>query len=295
MIKLTAQIINDYIVGIDIPIPPQTITKDKPFVPFRIEETISPAFSDISSIINWELYGHRKDLKRDYGFVRDRIKELIKQKGRDTTTATVDDPSVIDKIPGDKYLVGSTPVGEFATHSDAIAIIQSDLSFKYEDQEEVGYKELSPEEKAIAVKYNIGNLDDHEQDFSVEEVKFLNFEYHQESTETRMQRRLWVETLVFRDLPQNKAQVVADMRFSPVKDLISRYTEHGEKGTEEDRTVANTNPNPAICDYLYSRSIFDGNGDYPGLSSKLWQTRTGRPLIELIDEMYDCLVFGIYR
>lgn len=100
---------------------------------------------------------------------------------------------------------------------------------------------------------------------------------------------------MYRGLPFNKAQVVADMRFSPAKDLISRYTEFGEKGSIEDRSVANPNPNPAICDYLHSRSIFNGSGDYPGLSSKPWATRTGRPLIDLIDEMYDCLVFGIYR
>ena len=286
MPKLTAQILGDSIIGVDIPIPPQSITPNKKFEPFRIEESPSPAFADISSVINWEKYGHRPELKRDYSFVRDRIKELIQEKGRETAMASVNDPSNITRVEGAVYLVGDDPSGEFATHPGAIATVQADLSFLYEDQEVVGYRLLNLEEKEIAARYNIGDLNEHEADFTVAEVRNWNFEYHQSSVKTRTKRKQWVETLIYRDLSIYGNQVATAMRYSPAGDLIARYQEYGQKGTVEDFSLSNLTPLPGIIDYLYSRSIFDGAGDNPGLSSQPRQPmgersrtrlRSGRP------------------
>lgn len=280
----------DEIIGIDRPIPP---LQDTP-IPFLIEETPSPGYADISSVENWEKFGNRPELNRDYTYVRSEIKEIIKQKGINTTLSVVNDPDTISKVEGDRYLVGENPVGDFADREGFVATVQSDLSWEFEDTEAVGYRELSLAEKEIAARYNIGDLNDHEQDFFPAKVFAWNTEYHAASTATRKKRRLHAETIVYRDLPLYGEIIVAEMRFSPYGDLISRYTEHGKKGTLEDRSAFSPNPTPGICDYLFSRSIFAPDGSNPGLSSKAWTTRTGRPLSELVQQMYDVLVYGIY-
>ena len=154
---------------------------------------------------------------------------------------------------------------------------------------------LTLEEKEIAARYNIGNLDEHEADFTVAEVRAWNFEYHQSSVKTRTKRKQWVETLIYRDLSIYGNQVATAMRYSPAGDLIARYQEYGQKGTVEDFSLSNLTPLPGIIDYLYSRSIFDGAGDNPGLSSQPWQPRGERSLSDLIEEIAECLVSGIYR
>ncbi|MDJ0596388.1 MAG: hypothetical protein QNJ72_41505 [Pleurocapsa sp. MO_226.B13] len=292
MALLTAQIIGDKIVGVDIPVPPKGSPYGKQ--PFKIMDLETSPYKDISTIVNWEKYGHRPELKRDYSFVRGQIKAIVRQKGVETTLLTLNDPENITKVEGDRYLVGDDPVGDLENHNGHIATVQADLSWKFEDQEAVGYRELNVAEKQVAAVYNIGDLNDHEADFGSETVFLWNVEYHENSIATRLKRRYYVETIIQRDLPDYKEIVAYEMKFSPAKDLISRYSEHGAKGTLEDRSATNPTPTPAICDYLYSRSIFAPGGSNPGLSSKPWATRTGRPLIELVDEIYNILVYGIY-
>ena len=130
---------------------------------------------------------------------------------------------------------------------------------------------------------------------SVAEVKTWNFEYHQSSVKTRAKRKQWVETLIYRDLSVYGNQVATAMRYSPVGDLIARYEEYGQKGTVEDFSITNLAPLPGIIDYLYSRSIFYSKGEHSGLSSQPWQPRGGRSLSDLIEEIVECLVSGIYR
>ena len=262
--------------------------------PFRIEQSPSFGYIDVSSIENWEKYGHRPELKRDYSYVRSEIKQLVKQRGIDTTLDIVDDPSQIPKSIGDRYEVGLNPIGEFANQGGAIATITEDLTFVFEDAEGVGYRELSDTEKEIAARYNLGYIDDHERDFDPKDVLSWNAEYHVKSTQTRIKRRLYAETLVYRDLPFNGNDAVGAMVYSPVGNLVMLYTDYGQKGTVEDKSALNPTPNPGMCDYLMSRSVFAPEGNFPGLSAQPWIPRQGS-LKALVERIYNVLVYGIYE
>ena len=76
---------------------------------FLIDDTTPSGYSDVSSIINWDNYGHRL---KDYNFVRDRIKELTDSIGFNNLTLD-------EKIISAKYfVVGKTDRDEVLTEEE---------------------------------------------------------------------------------------------------------------------------------------------------------------------------------
>lgn len=302
MALLTGLDNNGKVIGAEgVSIPPRKYIE----IPIKVEDTPSPGYVDISSIKTWKKHGLNLELNLniDYGFVRGAIKELVIERGKATAISQtpVNDPSTITKSVGDRYIVGSSPIGDFADQHDEIAIVKSDLTWEFKDPEALGYHELNIEEKLIAIEYNIGDLDDHENDSShdltVSQVKRLNAEYHIEATENRYYRRRWVEALMHRELSAaNRAQVGAELAYSAIGNMVVNYADYGIKGTVEDHSVSQPSPPPAICDYFLSREVFHAGATspyVPGLSSKGWTTRTGT-LNDLVQEIYNVLVFGVY-
>lgn len=300
MFKLTAQIIGDDIIGVDLPVPPQGFNPNDPnYSPFRIEETPSTAYAEISSIENWYRYGIQtnKYLNRDYIFIRDRIEDLIKQKGVDSCIATQNDPPATPVL-GDRYCIGNNPSGDWANYPNAIAI-KGSVNWEFKAQVEIGYEELTQEEKAIAAELYIGELRVYGLDFPQELAEWRGI-YHRTSTATR-ERRLWkAETIVRHELSayQSAIMLFLTSKVDPIilpgmpemnfcVDHHKNYWRFGIRGTvEEYDSVLNPFPSPGIMDYIY------GRGDFApiGLINMPWQPANMASMQEVADAIASALV-----
>jgi len=302
-IRLAAQAVgvDSKIVGIDIPIPsPTAFVSDEPTKYFSVAyngDPIPTAFADISSIVNWDKFGFERTLNLDYVFVRARIKELIEEIGRAQAISTADNPlNITGLAEGQIYQVGTNPVNIFANHANSLAIVQSDLTFTFRDQEDIGYLNLplGSEEREIAARYQIGDQSDQDNDYTPEVTLFWNVEYHESSIEARYARRHLAEAIISREFPDYKGQILGEMSGALIPaygNLISRYADYGSKGTVEDFHENEAPVAPAVADYLLSRP---GTGfDNIGFNNKPWISRSGVSSSEVAQRIYSVLILGI--
>lgn len=292
MTLLTAHLINGQKVGIETSIP-AAITE-----PFKIENTISPGYADVSTIRNWHKYGI--NLNRDYIFVRKEIKSIVEQIAIEASLATIADPPVSPNV-NDQYYISSPATGNWAGYEGQIALWTGSMWVK-EPTHHVGYRLLSTEEKIIVSSYKIGSVSDHFSEFGVPSVVDIGEEYHLKSIEARKARMLRATVEVYNRLLSNYAQVLQQLTYSQVGNMIASYKDWGIKGTVEDYNVDfNPNPTPGIIDYALARAPFDGtqanlDAGFPsGLANQLWITVDGKNMTEFSQELYDILVTGIYH
>lgn len=294
---LTAHLIQNQRVGIDIPVP-GIIT-----VPFKIEDTVSAGYADISSIINYDKFGW--DLDRDYLYVRKEIKNLVQQKGIDSCIDTRSTPPVTP-LDGDRHYIDpdATATGDWTGYEGFIAEWdQAGTQWVKEPTDHVGYRLLQVDEKTIAANLKIGSVADHFNELGVPSVVDIGEEYHANAVITRKARMLRATVEVYNRLPTNYAQVLTDLTYSNIGNMIYSYEEWGLKGTLEDYNIDyNPNPNPGIIDYLMARAPFDGvqgniDAGYPkGLRAQPWITVDSKNMTQFTDELYAVLVTeGVYK
>ena len=296
MSLLTAQVIKRQKVGVDIPIPPKTIVP----VPFLVTNSPPPEFANISSIKNWYEFGIEGNyLNKDYLYIRNEILTLIDQRAFDTCLEEINDPTTVTPNTGDRYCVGTEPVGDFIGKQRAIAQWNGS-SWDFLDPDVVGYNLASPEEKEIAARLYIGLIEDHERDFDSTETKIWREEYHAAATETRVKRMLSAETLIQQELPAYQAVIMLTITSLVTEinatgtpqlyniDFHKLYKDFGVKGEKIDfHPIKNPNPAVGIIDYFYGTSLFTGKGliDMPFQPVNM-------TLQELCDRLYDILVLG---
>lgn len=271
--------------------------------PFKIENTPSPGYTDISSVKNWWEFG--QDLNRDYSFVRDEVNKLIKQKGIESCISTISTPP-LSPSDGDKHYIDpySIATGDWAGYEGRVATYdQANTQWVKEPASWVGYRLCDAEEKYIAVNYKIGKLEDHYADYGVPTIVNYGDEYHLKSiaARTRRIRRATVE--IYNRLPGGYAdQALADIMTSPAGNMYFFYTEAGKKGTVEDYNVDFTpNPGPGIADWIMARAHFSNVEPYislgfpMGLKLKMgWSPIDAANLDSFCDEMYDIIVNGVW-
>lgn len=299
MTLLTAQVIDEEIVGVERPVPAKSVTKN----PFKVEENPSLGFTDISSIANWYQYGIESNyLKKDYLYIRNEILKLIDKKAEDSCIGALDDPSSITPNAGDRYCVGSNPVGEFANKQKAIAERNEDnTAWIFLDKDVLGYSLCTYEEKRIAAQLYIGLIEDHETDFDPTETKIWREEYHEKATENRLKRMLAAEALIQQELPAYQGFVLLTITSLVTEldltgtgqsqlysiDLHKNYKDFGVKGEIDFHPIKNPSPAVGIMDYFYGKSLFTGKGliDMPFQPKNM-------TMQQLCDRVYDILVNG---
>lgn len=289
---LTGHLLNGKVVGIETPLV-SAIEQ-----PFKIEETVSPGYQNISTIENWYNYG--RNLGKDYLFIRKEIKILIEEKGIASAIASQSTPPA-SPSDNDLYYISMDAVatdawagyeGWMATWSESPA------EWLFEPPSFVGYRLLNDNETEIAAGYKIGSQADHFADYGVPEVSDYGLEYHKKSIEAREERLLRTAAEVYNRLPLYSSLILGDLIGNPHGDLTTLYISWGVKGTLEDFNVDfNPVPSPGIIDYMYGRYPYDGNVDgYPtGLLLKSGITPIDAiSLQDFCDEMYDILVRGLW-
>ena len=293
MVLLTAHVLNGQIMGVDIPV--NSIIRH----PFKIETSPSIGYVDVSSVKNWWVFG--RDLGRDYLYVRDRIKNIINQKGIDDCISTLSSPPS-NPTDNDRHYVDKDEVatGDWAGYEGWTAIWNEDLSkWWFEPTEWVGYRTLNQEEKDIAAQIKIGSQADHFADYGVPSIVNYGFDYHKKSRSTRQERMMRAVVEVYNIIPLNVGEALTNITASPLGDMYTRYIEFGVKGTAEDYNKDfNPNPTPGIADWLLSRATFSGVEPYAsagfpiGLSLKPWVPIDGSTIQEFADKVYGILVKG---
>ena len=300
MVLLTAHILNGKILGVEVPVNSIIDT------PFKIEDTPSLGYADISSVINWWEFG--RQLNRDYIFVRSEIKKIIEQKGIDTTKETLSSPPLV-VLDGDSFYIdpNNEAQGVWAGYEGYIAVWDANTQeYSKEPPAHVGYRELDKNiipgqpfvEKLIAARYKIGSQLDHFEDFGSPDIVLYGVDYHKQSIDCRGLRKLFATVDVYNKLPLHSAQILAELMNVPqVGNLLYLYEEWGIKGQIEDYNVDfNVTPIPGISDYIYARGIFDGSQQYldmgmpVGLLAKNITTIDGQNMAQFCDELYSILV-----
>ena len=291
MTLLTAHLIEGQPVGV-------VVKKYALNTPFKIEATVSPGYVDISSVSNWQEFG--VDLNRDYLYVRKEIKQLVGQIGMDACISTLATPPVSPNV-NDQYCVDTPATGDWAGYEGFIAKWDGSVWVK-EPKDHVGYRLLTSEEKVIASSYKIGSVADHFTEFGVPSVVDIGEEYHINAITARNARMLRATVEVYNRLPANYSQVLGNLTYSPVGNMIDTYREWGVKGTIEDYNIDfNPTPTPGIVDYALARAPFDGTqafldqGYSLGLAAQSWTTVDGLNMTQFSQEIYDILVTGIYH
>lgn len=290
---LTAHVLNGKRMGVDVPV--NSIIDE----PFKVEEVPSLGYADISSVYNW--WNYNKGLNKDYLYVRDRIKNIIIEKGIQECLATISTPPV-SPSDGDMYCIDSDEPstgawegyeGWCATWSTA------ESKWVFEPSEWIGYRVLDTEEQTIAAQLKIGSQIDHFVDYGVPTIVDYGYDYHKNSRLTREDRMLRAVVEVYNIIPFHVAEALGDITASPLGDMYFRYMEFGVKGTVEDfNKDFNSSPTPGICDWLYSRAPFNYqepfiSAGYPsGLTLKTWVPIDGQTINQFADKCYDILVNG---
>lgn len=294
MVLLTGHLLNGKIVGVDIPF--NSLIQN----PILIEETVSPGYTDISSIENWWAFKDIAVPKRDYSFIRKRIKKLIDDIAISNTLGTLSTPPK-SHSSGDSYYIDPDPTatGDWANYEGYIATSDG-TNWDKEPPCHVGYRMLDPNQKDIAAILKIGSQADHFADYGVPAISDYGLEYHRNSIAAREERMLRAVVEVYNRIPSHQAEVLRDLIGNPIGDLTELYKEWGLKGSVEDYNVDfNPNPTPAIINYLYGRAPFNGqepyvSAGYPtGLALKGW-TPVDTTLALFCDEIYEILVNGIF-
>lgn len=293
MTLLTAHILNGQVVGTELT--QYSVIK----VPFKIESTPSLGYIDISSVKNWWDFG--MDLNQDYLYVRRAIKLLVEQKGIDDCISTISDPPA-NPINGDQYYIdpNSTATGDWVGYEGWCAIWNDTNNVWVKQPAEwVGYRVCNTSEKDICAQLKIGSQLDHFADYGVPEIYNLGVEYHKKAVETRINRMLRVEALVYNYLPLYNAQVLINIIANPLGDLSNLYKSYGIKGTLEDYNKDfNPSPTPGICDYILGRAPFNNqepyiSAGYPkGLILENWVSIDNQTMPELSMTIYSLLVHG---
>lgn len=296
MTLLTAHVLNGQIVGTELT-HYSVITE-----PFKIENSPSLGYVDISSVANWWKFG--QDLNRDYSFVRKEVKLLIAQKGIDACISTISDPPV-GASDGDQHYIDpvGTATGSWAGYEGWVGTFDfAEDQWVIEPPHWVGYRLCNTEEKFIAANYKIGSQADHYADYGVPTIVDYGEEYHLQSIFARQRRMRRATVEVYNRLPANVAEVLQNMEASPLGNMYNRYIEFGVKGTVEDYNVDfNPTPTPGIADWIMGRSVFSNvepysSAGYPtGLKLKTgWSPIDAADLDAFCDEMYDIIVNGVW-
>ena len=272
-------------------------------VPFKIEDEISPGYTDISSISNWYELG--TNLNRDYLFVRKEIKKLCDLKAIESCDEVRSNPPSMPS-QGDRYYIdpAGTATGSWEGYEGFIAEWES-LSPRWviEPTDHVGYRISSTDEKNILSKYKIGSVIEHYAELGVPSVVDIGEEYHRNAIEARKARMLRCTVEVYNRLTNNYSTVLQNLTGSAVLgNMIYNYEQWGLKGIIEDYNKDfNPTPTPGCIDYLMSRSPFDGlqaniDAGFPqGMRTQAWTTVDGLNMVQFSDELYDILVNGIYN
>ncbi|MGL4881270.1 MAG: hypothetical protein ACRC8K_09410 [Waterburya sp.] len=301
MFKLTAQIIGDAVVGVDIPeLPKGYNPKDPESVPFKIELTPSTAFADISSIDNWYKYGIQKDyFKYDYLFFRDRIKEIVAARARETCILLVASDQGLKPNKRDRFLIIKGEDG-FKNKDGLIAEWDED-KWIFHDPESLGYKMCSDIEKRILMELYVGNGDDHDRDFGYAAAQDCRTRYHEQSKAVREKRLEYAESFVESHLKQYQSPILLMLTSLTIPlnigfgqqmfnmDSHNNYRKFGIKGTLEDyNALKNPQPATGIMDYIYGRSFYTGMG----LINMPWQP-DNMTMQQACDRLRDILVLGL--
>lgn len=296
-LKLTAAITKtlagDQIIGIDRQIPSRA---ELP-LPFLVEDTPSPGYADISSIVNWYKYGLEGSyLNQDYLYYRDRVKDLVIQKTIDACLGELADPSTVTPQVGDRYCVSSGAVGEFAG-KDGLTAEYTATGWIFHDKEFLGYQLCSETEKRIAMELYVGSPADHDLDFGAAEAQHWREEYHETATPVREKRIKRTETLIESQLRPYQSVIMLiitslvtdlDIGFGPQSfsiDLHKNYWRFGVKGTVEDyHGIKNPTPGIGLMDYVYGRSLFTGKGliDMPWTPDTMTMTEVCARINEIL-------------
>lgn len=297
MTLLTAHLIQGKKVALEVPIP-GAITE-----PFKIEDTVSDGYADISSILNWDTYGW--DLNRDYLFIRKEIKKLVEQKAIDSCISTISDPPVTPTDEDRHYIdPDATATGDWTGYEGFIAEWDATgVQWVKETKGHVGYRLLTSSEKTVAAKLKIGSVADHFTELGVPSVVDIGEEYHKNAMEARKARMLRATVEFYNRLPTNYATVLQHLTANAnLGNMIYSYEEWGLKGAVEDYNIDfNPSPIPGCMDYLMARAPFDGvqaniDAGYPeGIRNQSWTTVDGLNMTQFSDELYDILVNGIYH
>lgn len=294
MSKLVAQVINEKIVGIELP---TWSLVTQPFKIIRDNQVMPLGYTDISSIVNWDTYGFTLD--RDFSYVRHEIQEIVEDLAIDSCLGAISDPP-LTPMNGDKYYIIPTATGAWTGYEGSIATWStSQMAWIKEPTDFVGYRLLSNEEKLICAQLKIGGQADHFADYGVPSIVDYGVEYHRKSIECRKERMLRATVEVYNRLPLNAYEMLSDLTTSPLGDMIGRYERYGVKGTLEDYHVDfNPNPTPGICDYLTGRAPFSYVEPYisagfpTGLALKNWNPIDAATLSDFVTEIYNILVYG---
>ena len=293
MSLLTAHLINGQPVGL--------VVKKYSLItyPFKIENTPSPGYQDISSVKNWWDFG--RDLDRDYLYVRREIKVIVEQKGIDSTISTLSTPPS-SPADGDSHYIDpqATATGDWVGYEGYIATWdEANTQWVKEPKDFVGYRQGDSDEKLICSKLKIGGSADHFADYGVPAIVDYGFEYHKAAIATRTERMLRAIVEVYNRLPINAYEILADLTSSPLGDTIGRYKDYGVKGVVEDYDIDhNSNPTPGVTDYILSRAPFNNqepyiSAGYPsGLTLKGWSPIDATTLNDFATEIYNILVYG---
>lgn len=302
MALLTAQVLGERVVGTETSIPSRSTYQDQPYRPFKVEDTVSNNYADISSISNWHEYGIESNyLRKDYLYIRNEILKLIEKKAEDSCIGALDDPSTVTPSAGARYCVGNNPVGEFFDKQGTIAERSEDnTAWDFLSKDVLGYSLCSSEEKRIAAQLNIGLIKDHKIDFDDNETILWREEYHEKATETRIRRMRSAETLIVQELPDYQTPIMLTITSLVINlnagfgelpysiDMHKNYNYFGVIGTIENyHPINNKFPGNGIIDFFYGRSMFSGKG----LIDTDW-IPVNMTLQQLCDRVYDILVNG---
>lgn len=276
----------------------------------RLKVELNPNFAYGSSSYGWldvtSIENYYKEAKgllpQDYLFIRQRIIELVEAKAIDKTLGVINDPEEIGVTAlGTRYYIGSNPTGDMASYPGTIAV-KTDDGYDFLDPIALGYNFCSREEKEIAARLNIGLMKDHKADFGESNVEAWNKEYHRAATEARFFRIIEAETLINRQLPNNKNQVMAALTSMVIElDLLGtgtpqsycfdhhkNYKDFGIVGSIDFHPIRNPNPGFGIVDYFLGLSIFRNMG----LVDMAWQGET-MSVEEIAQQIKSTLIWGV--
>ena len=293
MSLLTSHLLNGKTVGIEVPLNPAIE------VPFKIEQTVSEGYKDVSTIVNWWNYG--RTLDKDYSYVRREIKSLVDQKAIDATISTISTPPPTPANADSHYIDPlGTATGDWAGYEGYVATFDTpgDQWIK-EPPCHPGYRLCTTAEKDICAELKIGSSADHFADYGVPAIVDYGVEYHRNSIYAREERILRAQVEIYNRLPVNAFTILTDLISSPIGDLTELYAKYGLKGQVEDYNVDyNPTPAPGICDYVMARAPFNGQEPYvsagyaDGLKNKGWTPIDATTLSDFADEIYNILVYG---
>lgn len=278
-------------VGTDLPLWTDTDLNDN--VPFKLydSDTAVPTdYLDISSVQSYQDFGFTIN-GYDYKFVRDALKGFVEETGENATLGTESDPSNISSpATDDAYIVGASPVGDFADQEGKIAVWNGsswDFRWKYEH----GFEQLTGAEQAIATEHKIGTTSQRIATVGVDNSVLLGIQYHERSVEARKVRMAYATGEVHSRLDPNGGIVMQDI-ISSADNMFITFVFFGVEGSLEDGPWDSPDDQiEGIGDYIYGRTGTQFAS--AGLIDKGW-TPNGMTLSALCDKLYDILIKGEY-